>query len=117
MSRAGAVEETGGEEGIGEEDTLEKINTQNGGKIFLQSRAAQGWDQSQRKKNHARSKAIGREEKKNLRDDIFLRHGVQQEEAVCEQEIRSLRVEKKSSDWAVVDRNAEKIFLPCVDED
>jgi hypothetical protein len=28
-----------------------------------------------------------------------------------------LRVEKKSSDWAVVDRNAEKIFLPCVDED
>jgi hypothetical protein len=42
MSRAGAVEETGGEEGMGEEDTMEKINTQNGGKIFLQSRAAQG---------------------------------------------------------------------------
>jgi hypothetical protein len=62
MSRAGAVEETGGEEGIGEENTLGKINTQNGGRIFLQSRAAQGWDQSQRK-NHARSKAIGREEK------------------------------------------------------
>jgi hypothetical protein len=114
MSRAGAVEETGGEEGIGEEDTMGKINTQNGGRIFLQSRAAQGWDQSQGK-NHARSKAIGGEEK-NLRDDIFLPHGVQQEEAVCAQEIRSLRVEKKSSDWAVVDRNAEKIFLPCVDE-
>jgi hypothetical protein len=42
MSRAGAVEETGGEEGIGEEDTMGKINTQNGGRIFLQSRAAQG---------------------------------------------------------------------------
>jgi hypothetical protein len=39
-----------------------------------------------------------RSRRKNLRDDIFLRHGVQQEEAVCAQEIRSLRVEKNSSD-------------------